>query len=329
MKPQTRIRVIVPVYNEAHTLPTFLARLRMNMETIKAKLPCELSVVFVNDGSGDRSCEIIKNFSFGKCNCEIIELSRNFGKEAALSAGIDACDDVDAAIMIDADLEHPPELMQKLIETWLETRADSVFYYKEDRQKAEGLIKSVFSVWFYRLMNSGTNYKLFNNAGDFRIMGSKFIQALQSLPENQRFLKGLYGWIGFHQVGIAFTPGARQNGKSNYPPIALFLLALNGLTSFSVTPLRMMMVFGVIISGLSILYGVFIAVEALLFPGMPPGTASVLSLIAFFSGIQLLCLGLIGEYIGRILSESKRRPAYIVKEHTHIGSEQDASDDHR
>lgn len=308
------ISIIIPVYNEAQGIEAFVAELLATATQIQTRWKAKIEFVFIDDGSRDGSADIISKLDFGTITSRLFVMSRNFGKEAALTAAMHKIENCDAAIMIDADLEHPPELMEKLIETWQESDADSVYYYKSDRRSREGLIKSSISKMFYRLMNFGTRVEIIPDAGDYRLISAKFLAALTNLDENQRFMKGLYSWVGFEQIGLPFAPGKRTAGISNYSAINLILLALDGLTSFTTAPLRLMMLGGLAISALSILYGLFIVIEAIFFPGVLPGIASLLTLISLFGGLQLLCLGILGEYVGRALHEAKGRPAYIIRQ---------------
>lgn len=314
------ISIIIPVYNEAQGIEVFVAELLATATQIQTRWKAKIEFVFIDDGSRDGSADIIRKLDFGSFSSQLYVMSRNFGKEAALTAAMHKIENCDAAIMIDADLEHPPELMEKLIETWHKSDADSVYYYKSDRRSREGLIKSCVSKMFYRLMNFGTRVEIIPDAGDYRLISAKFLDALTNLDENQRFMKGLYSWVGFEQIGLPFAPGKRTAGKSNFSAINLILLALDGLTSFTTAPLRLMMLGGLAISALSVLYGLYIVIEALFFPGVPTGIASALTLISLFGGLQLLCLGILGEYVGRALQEAKGRPAYIIREEIELNT---------
>lgn len=300
--------------NEADGIVDFIAALKGTAHEIVEMHSAKITFIFVDDGSTDRSAAIIADSDFTPFDCQLVIMSRNFGKEAALTAGLHACDDCDAAIMIDADLEHPPKLMLPLVTKWRETGADSIYYFKSDRRQQEGFAKSAISKLFYRLMNFGARVDIKPDAGDYRLINRQFLNTLCQLNENQRFMKGLYSWIGFKQIGLPFTPATRRTGKTSFSLFNLILLALDGLTSFTTAPLRLMMIGGLLISTISFFYGAYIIIEALFFPGILPGIASTLTLISLFGGLQLLCLGILGEYVGRALYESKNRPAYIVRE---------------
>lgn len=313
-----KISIIIPVYNEAKGIAVCVKEIMTTAQNIETKWDASVDFIFIDDGSNDGSASIINGLDFGHHQSRLFVMSRNFGKEAALTAGMkfamDSDINCDAAIMIDADLEHPPELMEQLVQTWQETHADSVYFYKADRRKQEGFVKSIVSKIFYKLMNFGTHVEIIADAGDYRLISRKFMSALCDLPEHQRFMKGLYSWVGFDQVGLPFAPGKRMAGSTKFSTFNLILLALDGLTSFTTAPLRLMMLGGIVISSLSVLYGVYIVLEAIFFPGVPAGIASILTLISLFGGLQILCFGILGEYVGRNLNEAKGRPTFLIKE---------------
>lgn len=315
-----KIALIIPFLNEAEGLPFLMERLNKALTEIESKHNLSTSFIFVDDGSKDNSSSIIPTLDFQGRHCELITLSRNFGKEAALTAGLQHAERFDATVMIDSDLEHPPELINTMIDIWKQQSVDSVYAYKEHRKENEGKVKSALSRLFYFLINKDSKFEFVEDAGDYRLLSSKVVKALNALPENQRFLKGLYAWVGFEQVGIPFTPESRAHGETNFSPWKLALLALDGITSFTTSPLRLIMVAGSVVCFLSGIYGLYIVIERFLFTPIQPGLASVLALISFFGGLQLFCIGLIGEYIGRILSESKQRPTFIIKTHQTISS---------
>lgn len=308
------ISIVVPVFNEAQSIEAFVEQLITASNHVARRWNARITIVFVDDGSRDGSSNIIQRLEFGVHQSRLIVMSRNFGKEAALTAAMFKIELCDAVIMMDADLQHPPAQMDLLIEKWQETGADSVYYYKFNRRFQEGLIKTSVAKLFYSIMNFGARVEITPDAGDYRLINQNFLNALKNLPENQRFMKGLYSWVGFKQIGLPFEPGKRELGSSSFTMFKLFLLALDGFTSFTTAPLRLMMLFGFLVSGISALYGLYIIVEALFFPGVAPGVASVIALVTLFGGLQLLCIGILGEYIGCTLHESKRRPAFIIRD---------------
>lgn len=310
------LAIIIPIYNEAPGLPDLLARLDQMATTVEAEFPVRISYIFVDDGSKDDSFARLTAHDFTPRAAHLLKLSRNFGKEAALSAGIDAAiaGGADAAVLMDADLQHPPEMVADFVRIWLGQGVDSVYAYKSGRQHSEGLAKAGMSWLFYRVINSNARYHIPADAGDFRLVSRRFMEALRALPESQRFMKGLYGWIGFQQVGLPYTPNARAHGISSFNPLRLLSLVLDGLTSFTTAPLRLMALIGLTIAALSILYGIYVVVQHFLFPGVPTGVASILTLVAFFGGVQIAFIGLLGEYVGKSVLEAKKRPTYVLEE---------------
>lgn len=318
---------VVPVYNEAVNIDALLSRMDPVATKLEARGDLRIRFVFIDDGSKDDSFRVLKNQNFNGRHAEIIQFSRNFGKEAALSAGLDVAADSDAVILMDADLQHPPEIALEFVRCWLEDGYDAVYSYKERRRENEGMLRALLSWIFYRTINLGARFRIPPDAGDFRLLSRPVCRALLSLPENQRFMKGLYGWVGFRQKAIPFTPAPRQHGKSSFRPIQLAALSLNALTSFTIAPLRFMALFGMIIACISTVYGIYIIAERLLVGGTPAGIASVLTLVAFFGGMQMLALGLLGEYVGKALLEAKHRPAFIIRDRVTIKPHESTADD--
>ncbi len=316
MSAQT-LCVIVPIYNEAENLPELLKRLDRIADDVAREFGFDIGFVFIDDGSSDDSFAVLKAHDFGPRMCRLLRFSRNFGKEAALSAGIDAAGNADAAVLMDADLQHPPEMIADFVRIWRTEGADSVYAYKTSRRGSEGLVRAVFSRLFYWIINRDLPYQITPGAGDFRLINRQFMKALRSLPESDRFMKGLYGWVGFRQTGLALDPPPRTRGKSKYSLLWLLFMTVGAITSFSTAPLRLMAIAGTVISILSVTYGAYIVIQHFFFPGVPVGIASVLALISFFGGVQLMFLGLLGEYIGKSVLEAKKRPIYILAEDIH------------
>lgn len=308
------LSIVVPIYNEAANLPTLVGRLNAVADRITADHALSINYIFIDDGSSDGSFDILAGLAFGQHTARLLQFSRNFGKEAALSAGIDAAREADAIIMMDADLQHPPELLLELVDVWRKEDVDSVFTYKDDRKASEGFLKATLSRGFYWIMNHGTRFAITENAGDFRLINKRFADALRQLPESQRFMKGLYGWVGFRQKGVPLTPPPREHGVSSFNGMRLFALSFDAMTSFTTAPLRLMALLGVFIAFMSVLYGAYIVTERLLFASSEIGLASILTLISFFGGVQMIFFGLLGEYIGKTVLEAKRRPTYILAE---------------
>lgn len=306
------IAIVVPIYNEAENLTALVERLSLIAGRLSDEHGVTTAYVFIDDGSRDGSFDLLARTDFQGRAVRLLQFSRNFGKEAALSAGIEAALDVDAIVMMDADLQHPPELVLDLVRIWRAEGIDSVYAYKEDRRASEGWLKSALTGGFYWIINRGTRFDITQNAGDFRLISQRFADALRRLPESERFMKGLYGWVGFQQRGIPMTPPPRQHGVSSFNAWRLVALSFDAMTSFTTAPLRLMGVAGLVIAGLSALYGLYIVIERLFFMSSGIGISSVLALVAFFGGIQMIFLGLLGEYIGKTVLEAKRRPAYLL-----------------
>lgn len=306
-----RISLVLPCYNEADVLDALAERLSTTLSQIADEVGVTFELIFVDDGSRDSTCEDLRKIKFGWPS-RLVALSRNFGKEAALTAGLDVASG-DAVVFIDADLQHPPELIRTLIETWREGY-DVVYFFKRTREN-EGPGRNQGSRLFYWLINYGSRFDIPPGAGDFRLLDRRVADALRQLPERSRFLKGLYPWVGFNQIGLPFDIDDRHgNGGSRFTPIRLLELAIDGLTSFSLAPIRLISIFGFLVCIMSFIYLVWVIAERLIFGSPFSGFASVVVLIVFFGGVQLLCLGLIGEYVGKALLEAKQRPTYIVKE---------------
>jgi glycosyltransferase involved in cell wall biosynthesis len=309
------LSIVVPVFNEAENLSYLVSRLNMVCERIRHEFGIDtIHYVFIDDGSSDGSFDALGALDYAGQGVTLLQFSRNFGKEAALSAGIDSATNADAIIMMDADLQHPPELLIDLVRVWKTEGVDSVFTYKEHRRASEGALKATLSHVFYWVMNRGARFSITENAGDFRLISRRYANALRMLPESQRFMKGLYGWVGFAQRGLPLTPPPRERGTTSFNGARLMAMSFDAMTSFTTAPLRLMALAGLVIACVSAVYGVYIVVERLFFTANSMGIASVLALMAFFGGMQMIFLGLLGEYIGKTVLEAKRRPPYILAE---------------
>ncbi len=306
--------IIIPVYNETGGLPNLLGRLDSIARSISIEFALTIHYIFVDDGSTDESFDLLKAHDFGARAVRLLQFSRNFGKEAALSAGIDAAEYAEAAVLMDADLQHPPEMIATFVRIWLSGEADSVYAYKARRRDSEGLVKVALSRVFFWIINHDLRYEIPPGAGDFRLINRRFMKALRSLPESDRFMKGLYGWVGFRQTGIPLEPPPRVQGKSSFNPLRLMLMTLDAITSFTTTPLRLMAIAGFAIAIVSAAYGIYVVFQYFFFPAVPTGIVSVLALTAFFGGVQMIFLGLLGEYVGKSVLEAKKRPPYILAE---------------
>jgi len=301
------LSLVVPFYNEGDALHAFFARVVPILESIPAT---RFEVVCVNDGSADDTLAKLVAVARRDGRVRVIDLTRNFGKEAALTAGIDEAFG-DAVIPIDADLQDPPELIPTLVEKWREG-AEVVLAQRASRA-SDSLLKRVTAAAYYRVHNCLSDLKIPENVGDFRLMDRTVVNALKQLPERHRFMKGLFAWVGFSTVIVPYERELRCAGKSKFSGWRLWNLALEGITSFSTLPLRSWTYLGSFIAMLAFCYGMYIVARTMILGVDVPGYASVLSLLLFFGGVQLIGLGVVGEYIGRIYDESKGRPIYLVK----------------
>ncbi len=294
----------MPAHNEQANLAGFVAAL---CEAVQALTP-DYEILVVNDGSRDGTHEVAMEL-VRTLPVRYLALSRNYGKEAALSAGIDHARG-NAVLLIDADFQHPLEQLAPMRELW-QLGYDMVYGVIADRG-AESAVKRFGTDLFYRLMNSGNNVKLPPHAGDFRWMDRRVVDALKALPERQRFMKGLYAWVGFKTAALPFVPQDRAGGESSFNLRRLGSLALLGLTSFTTLPLRVWSVIGALVALLALVYGAWITIDTLLFGVELAGWPTLAAGIMLFSGVQLMSIGILGEYIGRIYDEVKQRPTYLI-----------------
>ena len=318
------IAILIPVFNEEKSIVELTNELEKACVLISNTHKVNFRVIFVDDGSSDSSVERIIQLKDYQLPIQLISLSRNFGKEAAISAGLEAGKDDSAILIMDADLQHPPALIQKLIGEYMNKNVDMVYAFKQSR-KSEGLLSRLMSKIFYNLINTNSRFDIPKDAGDFRILSKKVVRSILNLPENERFMKGLYAWVGFKVKGVPYSPKKRAHGVSFFSIWKLLFLAIDGITSFSIAPLRMMSMFGLGIAILSTLYFLFIIFERLFLNTSIPGLASIFVLVSFFGGVQLICLGIIGEYIGKILLEAKKRPSYVVDKDVEISKGKNTS----
>jgi polyisoprenyl-phosphate glycosyltransferase len=306
--------IVVPAYNEAAGLAALHRRLCDLAGTLQQRyrLPCE--VVYVDDGSTDATLAIARALSPDAIDVQVISLSRNFGKEAALMAGLDHARH-GAVLFMDGDGQHPPDLVEKLVGHWIEDGYDVVYTAKAHRDN-ESLFRRLAVHGFYALINWGARQKIPEDAGDFRLLSPRAAAALRQLPERNRFFKGLASWIGFRQIRVDYEPTARAHGITTFSPGRLVGLSIEGLTSFSVAPLRFASLLGVLLATGAFLFGLSILWETLVDGKSVPGYPSLVVGLMTIGGVQLIMIGIVGEYIGKILSELKARPIYFVAEHT-------------
>lgn len=303
------ITILIPAYNEEEVLGTLLDRLLLVTTQIA---DYRFEFLFVNDGSKDRTLEMLKDMAKLHPQIAYINLSRNFGKEVAMLAGIDHVNG-DAVIILDADLQDPPEMIPEMISYW-EQGYDDVFA-KRNSRAGETWFKKWSSNSYYNILDKVSNIPIQNNTGDFRLLDRKCIEALKKIRESQRYTKGMFSWIGFNKKEILFDRDPRAAGttKWNYPK--LVNLAIDGITSSTVLPLRISSFLGILVSIFALLYMLFLFFRTLIFNDSIPGYPSMMSVILFLGGVQLISLGVIGEYLGKIFIETKGRPVYLVEEY--------------
>jgi glycosyltransferase involved in cell wall biosynthesis len=302
---------VVPAYNEAGNLPALLQALTT---TLQAMTP-RWEIIVVDDGSRDATAQVMQPW-LREPGVRYLALSRNFGKEAALSAGLEhAAGEV--VVMLDADGQHPLSLLQAMLDGWRQG-ADAVCAVRENRAD-ESWAKRAGTALFYRIVNAGSPVPIPEDAGDFRLMDRRVVDALLSLPERNRFLKGLYAWVGFRTDFIRYAPAPRASGQSSFSFTRLLALALTGVTAFSNLPLRLWSGLGGLIAVCAIGYGGWIILDHLVNGNPVPGWPTVVVSLMFFSGVQLLSIGILGEYVGRIFTEVKRRPVYLLRENAGRG----------
>jgi polyisoprenyl-phosphate glycosyltransferase len=304
MRSRFALSCIVPVFNEGAHVAQFLESLHRKAATLTS----ELEIVVVNDGSMDNSAAEIARVA-ERLPIHYLELSRNFGKEIAIQAGLDAVQG-DCAIILDADFQHPLEAIDLMIDRW-RGGADMVYAVKANR-KSEGWLHRLAAILFYRLMIPKGATQIPTNAGDFRLLDRKIVDALRAMPERNRFMKGMYAWVGFRSEAIEIEVDPRASGRSKYKPLKLLGLAVTGITAFSNRPLRIVTGAGLAISVASFCMGTWIVFEKLFLNQPIPGFATLAAAIFFLAGIQLVAIGIVGEYVARIFEEVKQRPQYIV-----------------
>jgi glycosyltransferase involved in cell wall biosynthesis len=303
----TLYSIVIPVYNEAEVLPTLYQRLTQVMESLGELY----EIIFVNDGSRDVSPFLIRELQAKDERVKLISFSRNFGHQTAITAGLDHSVG-QAVVVMDADLQDPPEVIPRMVEKWRE--GHEVVFAMRERRSGEGLFKRATAAVFYRLLRQLTATEIPLDAGDFRLMSRRAVEALKVVRERNRFMRGLAAWIGFRQTSITFVRDVRYAGKTKYPLRKMMRFALNGLTSFTIVPLQLSTYLGFAVSLISLFYMVYVIGRKLFTDQFVPGWASVIVAVLFLGGIQLISLGILGEYIGRIYEEVKQRPLYVIEE---------------
>jgi polyisoprenyl-phosphate glycosyltransferase len=303
-----KISIVIPFFNEEPGIKFFFDSLLVELKLIQG---CSFELVLVDDGSEDKSLQsLIQLKSSEHITLKVIELSKNFGKESALTAGIHNCSG-DAVIFMDSDLEHPPAVINQMINKWQE--GCDVVLGKRSSRENEKLFKRVAVKIFYRIYSKLSQFKTYPGVGEFRLMNRASLEALKSLEENQRFMRGLMSWAGFKEEIIEFEPVKRKHGETKYSYFKLFLFAIDGITNFSIAPLRLSIFLGIFFAFLAVLYAAFLFWEFSVHGVDVSGFPTLILAIVFFGSVNLIMMGIIGEYIGKIFLESKKRPSFIIR----------------
>jgi polyisoprenyl-phosphate glycosyltransferase len=309
---EPELSLVVPFYNEETSCPAFFARVLPVLESLTPNY----EIVCVNDGSSDQTCRLLVAEHLRNRRVKLLNLSRNFGKEQALTAGLDHAGGL-AVIPIDADLQDPPELIPALVAKWRDG-FDVVLAVRADRS-SDSLMKRASAKLFYRLLGRLSECPIPADVGDFRLLDRRVVEALKLLPERTRFMKGLFAWLGFRQAKVEYARAARAAGDSKWPYWRLWNLALEGLFSFSTLPLRIWTYAGLVVALLALGFAAFIVGRTLILGADVPGYASTMAVLSFFSGANMIGLGVLGEYLGRVFTEVKRRPNYLIRDQLGFG----------
>jgi glycosyltransferase involved in cell wall biosynthesis len=307
------LSIVVPLFNEAGGLSRLHERIAEMARKLRATRGLTCEIVYVDDGSDDRTLAVARDLPAHGVDVQVVSLSRNFGKEAALLAGLDHAR-LGAVLFMDGDGQHPPALIKTLVDHWLDRGYDVVYTAKGSRHREPALRRLGVKI-FYSLINLGARQKIPEDAGDFRLLSPRAAAALRQLPERNRFFKGLASWIGFRQVRVDYDSPERTHGRTSWNYFSLIGLSVEGLTSFSVVPLRVASVLGMLLAATSLAFGGWMLVEAFVKGTTVPGFPSLIVGMMVLGGVQLLVIGIMGEYIGKIMRELKGRPIYFVAEH--------------
>lgn len=309
----TRISILIPAFNEEVVLPKLHSRLSALADSQSGY---EFEFLFVDDGSQDSTREMLQKMAIEDKKISFVLLSRNFGKETAMLAGLDHARG-DAVVIIDADLQDPPELIPEMIEYWQQGYDD--VYARRRSRAGESWFKKWSSRWYYKLLEHSTSVPIQRDTGDFRLLSRRAVDALKEFRESERYTKGMFSWIGFKKKEILYNRDRRAAGNTKWNYRKLLNLAIDGLTSFTTAPLRLASLFGIVVSLFAFLYILFLVVRTVFFGSDVAGYPSIMAAVLFIGGVQLLSLGIIGEYIGRIFVETKQRPLYFVEEYHKSG----------
>jgi glycosyltransferase involved in cell wall biosynthesis len=305
MTPTRTLTLVIAAFNEEAALPLLHPRLQAAL----AAVDVDGRVLYVDDGSRDGTWDALQAIAAGDPRVSLLRLARNFGKELALTAGLDHVDS-DAAVVLDADGQDPPELLSAFVAKWRE--GFDVVYGRRSARSGESWLKRLSAAAFYRVMNSLSDIPVPPDTGDFRLMSRRVLDALRQLRERQRFMKGLFSWVGFRQVALDYERVPRIAGRSKFSYWRLWNLALEGITSFSTLPLRLATYVGMVTALLAFAWGGFIIARTLMWGDPVQGWPSLMTVVLFLGGVQLIALGIVGEYLGRMYLESKQRPLYLV-----------------
>ncbi len=303
-----KVSILIPFYNEQEVLPSLFERLQ---SLIDSNDNYQWEVMLINDGSTDNSLCLVKQMRLRDKRFRYIDLSRNFGKETAMLAGFDNVTG-DCMVIMDADLQHPPEVIPQMLKLWEEGYDD--IYGKRNNRGKEPWLRRKLSLLYYKLLQKTTNVSILQNVGDFRLLDRICIDALCSMRESQRYTKGMFQWIGFKKKEFTFDQDDRVAGNTKWSYIKLLNLAIEGITSYTTSPLKIATVMGLIVSLCAFIYMLFVLIKAIAIGDPVAGYPTIMVVMLFLGGVQLLSLGIIGEYIGRIFNETKNRPAYFVRE---------------
>lgn len=309
INPNPKVSILIPCYNEEKSLNRLYSELCQKKTSICSNEEYVWEVLLVNDGSKDETQQKIEYLAELDSRIHYVSLSRNFGKEAAMLAGLDNCTG-DCVVIMDADLQHPPHLIPELLSFWKEGFED--VYAKRTSRGKESWLRKHLSLSYYKLLQKSARYDILENVGDFRLLDRKCIDVLKEMREKDRYTKGMFAWIGFKKKEVLFEQGDRLDGESSWNYLSLLALAISGITSFTTAPLRISTIVGILISLLAFIYMAVILIKALLWGDPVAGYPSLMVVILFLGGVQLLSLGIIGEYLARVFNETKNRPVYVI-----------------
>jgi glycosyltransferase involved in cell wall biosynthesis len=316
------LSIVVPLFNEASGLASLHACILEAAARLKAERGLGVEIVYVDDGSRDNTGEVARALPAGPAGIQVVTLSRNFGKEAALLAGLDHAR-LGGVLFMDGDGQHSPNLIDTLVARWLDDGYDVVYTAKATREN-EPWLRRIGVHWFYALINWHQRQRIPEDAGDFRLLSPRAAAALRQMPERNRFFKGLSSWIGFRQVRVDYEPALRAYGATSWSPSRLIGLSIEGLTSFTVAPLRVASLLGIALAILALIFGTQILIETIVYGQDVPGYPSLFVGMMVLGSVQLIMIGVLGEYIGKLLSEAKARPVYFVAEHSVKSAEDSA-----